>query len=273
VLGIHLEGPYISPVDGPRGAHSLADVRSPDWEEFLALQEAAEGRIRIVTLAPELPDAIPFIEKLAAEGVVVALGHTGADSGEIAAAVAAGARLSTHLGNGAHALLPRHPNYLWDQLACDELWASIIPDGHHLPAAVVKTIVRTKGVGRILLVSDAVHLAGLVPGEYNFLGHPVELTDKGRVQLRGTPYLAGSALHLVEGLGKVIAFAGVSLEEAVQMATQNPRRLLGIRAEGHGLLPGSPADLLLLSGDPDTGNLSLVLTVVGGGVAYVVPGG
>ncbi len=273
VVGIHLEGPYISPEDGPRGAHALADVRPPDWGEFLALQEAAEGGIRIVTLAPELPNAIPFIEKLASEGIVVALGHTGADSAQIAAAVAAGATLSTHLGNGAHALLPRHPNYLWDQLACDELWASIIPDGHHLPPAVVKTILRAKGVDRTLLVSDAVHLAGLVSGEYSFLGHPVELTPEGRVQLRGTPYLAGSALRLVEGLGNVVAFAGVSLVEAVQMTTRNPRRLLGIPAEEHDLSPGNPADLLLLTGDPAAGSLSLAFTVVGGEVAYLASGG
>ncbi|MCL4371293.1 MAG: amidohydrolase family protein [Chloroflexi bacterium] len=273
VLGIHLEGPYISPEDGPRGAHPVSAVRPPDYREFQAMQEAAGGRIRIVTLAPELPGAIPFIERLTAEGVVIGLGHLSADGEQVSAAVAAGARLSTHLGNGSHAQLPRHPNYLWDQLACDELWASIIPDGHHLPPAVVKTILRAKGVDRIILVSDAMFAAGTPPGEYLFMDQRVVLTPAGRVQLAGTPYLAGSALHLVEGLGNVVAFAGVSLEDAVRMATHNPRRLLGIPTEEHDLSPGSPADLLLLSGDPAAGSLSLAFTVVGGEVVYVASGG
>src|SRR5262249_12675635 len=127
----HLEGPYISAEDGPRGAHPSAHVRPPDWEEFCRLQEAAGGRIRLVTLAPEREGALGVIERLVATGVVVALGHTAATGRQIHDAISAGARLSTHLGNGAHAVLPRHPNYIWEQLAADELWASIICDGHH----------------------------------------------------------------------------------------------------------------------------------------------
>lgn len=273
VLGVHLEGPYISHEDGPRGAHPLADVRPPDWDEFQAMQGAAEGRIRMVTLAPELPGAIPFIEKLASEGIVVGLGHLAADSKQIAAAVAAGARISTHLGNGAHALLPRHPNYLWDQLACDELWASIIPDGHHLPPAVVKSFVRAKGVDRTVLVSDAIFVAGLAPGEYSLMDQKMELTTGGRVQLSGTPYLAGSALHLVEGVGNVVSFAGVSFREAIQMATRNPRRSLGVAEAEHDLSIGAPADLLLLREDPATGRMCLEMTVVNGEPTYVRNGG
>ncbi|HEX9006073.1 MAG TPA: amidohydrolase family protein [Bacteroidota bacterium] len=264
VLGIHLEGPYISPEDGPRGAHPRADVRPPDWDEFQAMQEAAGGRIRMVTLAPELPGAISFIEKLSTEGIVVALGHLAADSKQIAAAVAAGARISTHLGNGAHALLPRHPNYLWDQLACDELWMSIIPDGHHLPPAVVKSFVRAKGVDRTVLVSDAIFVAGLAPGEYSLMDQRMELTAGGRVQLSGTPYLAGSALQLAEGVGNVVSFANVSLREAIQMSTLNPRRVLGLAETGHDLTVGAMADLLILREDPATGRLQLEVTVVNG---------
>ena len=129
----HLEGPSLSGEDGPCGAHPKEHTRDPNWDEFRQWQEAADGRIRMVTLAPERSGALVFIEKLVASGVVVAIGHTGATGAQIRAAVAAGARTSTHLGNGCHAMLPRHENYLWEQLACDDLWASIITDGHHLP--------------------------------------------------------------------------------------------------------------------------------------------
>src|SRR5439155_6971425 len=121
----HLEGPYISAEDGPRGAHPRAHVRPPDWDEFRRWQDASGNRIRLVTLAPELDGALRFIEMLVASGVVVSLGHTAASAGCIRDAIKAGARLSTHLGNGCHAMLPRHDSYLWEQLAEDGLWASV----------------------------------------------------------------------------------------------------------------------------------------------------
>ena len=228
ILGVHLEGPYISPDDGPRGAHPLEHVRAPDWEEFCRLQEAAEGMIRLVTLAPELPGAIRFIEKAVASGVVVALGHTAAGQTDIAAAIDAGASLSTHLGNGAHAMLRRHPNYIWEQLAADELYASVIPDGFHLPSSVLKTIIRAKGTDRTILVSDAVGVAGLRPGVYNVLGATVELTKHGKVILSGTEFLAGSALRLDGGVGKVFFEVGTSLADALKMVTTNPATLLRV---------------------------------------------
>src|SRR5205807_8290325 len=126
IPALHLEGPSISPEDGPRGAHPKEHVRPPDWDEFRRLQDAAGGRICLVTLSAEYDNALPFIERLTASGVVVAVGHTAASGQRIREAVAAGARLSTHLGNGAHAVLPRHPNYIWEQLADDQLWASLI---------------------------------------------------------------------------------------------------------------------------------------------------
>ncbi|HEX4592092.1 MAG TPA: N-acetylglucosamine-6-phosphate deacetylase, partial [Gemmataceae bacterium] len=166
----HLEGPYISPEDGPKGAHPKAHIRPPDWDEFSRWQDAAGGRIRIVTLAPELPGALSFIERIAATGVVVSIGHAAATPEQIRAAVAAGARLSTHLGNGSHTVLPRHPNYIWEQLAADELWASVIADGQHLPPSVLKAILRVKSPARTVLISDAGSLAGLPPGRYHCWG-------------------------------------------------------------------------------------------------------
>ena len=226
------------------------------------------GRIGVVTLAPESPGAIPFVERAAGAGVIVALGHHGASGEQIAAAVAAGARLSTHLGNGAHAQLPRHPNYIWEQLAEDALWAGIIPDGHHLPPAVVKCFVRAKGVERLLLVSDAIHLAGLPPGKYEFLDRAVEVSLSGRVSLAGTPYLAGSILYLCQGLANAMAFAGVSLEDVVDMATANPVRLLGLAGTRGALAVGQPADLVLLQLDQAARRADVVATVAAGQVVY-----
>ena len=229
VLGIHLEGPYISAEDGPRGAHPLEHVREPNWSEFQRWQDIAEGQISIVTLAPEKKGAIPFIEKLVASGIVVALGHTDASADDIHAAINAGARLSTHLGNGAHALIRRHPNYIWEQLGADELWASLIVDGHHLPPAVAKSMIRAKTLDRCLLVSDAVALAGMEPGIYQFAGKSVELTAERCVRLVGTEYLAGSAIELARGIENSVRFAGISLQEAVSLATLQPLCLLNAK--------------------------------------------
>jgi len=266
VVGIHVEGPYISPEDGPRGAHPLEHVRPPDLDEYRRFQEASGGRIRVFSLAPELPGAVPLIERLAADGVVPALAHHAAPADAIRAAVEAGARLSTHLGNGSHAVLPRHPNYLWDQLAEDRLWASLIVDGHHLPPAAVKTFLRAKGLGRALLVSDAVHVAGLPPGRYELMGGAVEVGASGRVSLAGTPYLAGSSLRLCDALPNAMAFAGISLAEAVDLASLNPARLLGIAGDRGRLEVGQPADLILFG--LNGAELRLAATVAAGEVVY-----
>jgi N-acetylglucosamine-6-phosphate deacetylase len=170
IAGIHMEGPYISPEDGYRGAHSRAFVRGADLDDFHRRQDAADGRIRLVTLAPETPGALPLVERLVAGGVRVAIGHTAASGPQVADAVSAGATLSTHLGNGCPSLIPRHPNVIWEQLAEDRLLASFIVDGHHLPPATVKAMIRAKTPSRSLLVTDAIAAAGMPPGRYTFVG-------------------------------------------------------------------------------------------------------
>jgi N-acetylglucosamine-6-phosphate deacetylase len=262
VVGVHVEGPYISPEDGPRGAHPCAHIRPPDWEEFVEFQGSADGRIRLLTLSPEWPDAPAFIHRVASSGVAVAVGHTAATSEQIQEAVRAGARLSTHLGNGSHAVLPRHPNYLWDQLAADELAASIIVDGHHLPPAVVKTFIRAKGIERTILISDAVALAGMPAGDYDWLGLKVTLSPEGRVSLTGTPYLAGSALDLASALPRVMRDAGIGLADAVTMAAANPARLLG--TDPGALAEGGRGDLVVLRLASGADRVEVVRTVVGG---------
>jgi N-acetylglucosamine-6-phosphate deacetylase len=255
----HLEGPYLSGEDGPRGAHPKEYARDPDWDEFRRWQDAAEGRIRMVTLAPERAGALPFIEKLTASDVVVAIGHTAATALQIDDAVTAGARTSTHLGNGCHALLPRHDNYIWEQLACDDLWASIITEGHHLPAALVKCICRVKGLSRLLITSDASSLAGQPPGKYRAWGTDLEVLPSGKVVVSGTPFLAGSGHFTDVCVANVIRTAGVSLAEAIDLASAQPRRLLGLPVTK--LEAGQPADLMLFDWEPG-GDLT-VRTVVG----------
>jgi N-acetylglucosamine-6-phosphate deacetylase len=267
VLGVHVEGPYISPEDGPRGAHPRRHVRVPAWDEINTFQAAAGGRICMVTLAPELPGAIEIIERLLGNGIIPAIGHTAAGRADLLSAVRAGARISTHLGNGSHAMIPRHHNYIWEQLALDDLWASLIVDGHHLPPAVVKVFVRAKGPQRCVLTSDAVWLAGLTPGVYQLLDHTVELTPERKVQLIGTPYLAGSAIDLATAVGNAVAFAGVSLDQAVQMASRHAAQLLG-RPDIGGLTPGQAADVVVASWDVEAARLEVLQTIVGGEVVH-----
>ncbi len=242
---VHVEGPSISPLEGPRGAHPAAYVRLPSIAELERWQEAGSGLVGLVTLAPELPGAIDYISALVRRGVHVALGHTAASPEEIHEAAAAGASLSTHLGNGAAATLPRHPNFLWSQLADDRLTATFIADGHHLPADTFKAMVRAKGFERAILVSDAVALAGMPPGLYEQrVGGSVEVTIDGRVSIAGTPYLAGAGLPLCANVAIAIQAAGLTLSEGLRLATGNPGRIIGGRGR---LAVGAPADLMQFS--------------------------
>jgi N-acetylglucosamine-6-phosphate deacetylase len=230
--GIHMEGPYISPEDGPRGAHPREFTAPASIDDFKRRQDAAAGHIRLVTLAPEVPGALPLIEHLRTSGIRVAIGHTAASPELIRDAINAGATLSTHLGNGCANMIPRHPNFIWEQLAADEMMASLIVDGHHLPPATVKTMIRAKTVRRTILVTDAIAAAGQPPGEYRLGGVTVRLDETGRVAVPGAPNLAGSALALDRAVANTVRFAGVSLEDALAMASTNPASYLGVKPSG-----------------------------------------
>lgn len=271
ILGIHVEGPHIASEDGPRGAHPLAHIRVPDVAEFRRWQEAARGRIRIVTVSPEYDEAIGYIRAIVADGVVASIGHTAANGDQIRAAVDAGARWSTHLANGAHALIPRHPNYIWDQLSEDRLSAGFIFDGHHLPPSVMKPLIRAKGVERSILVSDAVTFAGLPAGVYElFNGAAVELLPSGRLELQGTPYLAGAVAMLPVCVSNAVRYAGVTLTEAVRMVTANPARLLGLPAvDGRdSVRTGAAANLTVFRQSPVSLDVEVVMTIVAGRPVY-----
>lgn len=250
VAGIHMEGPYIAPDDGPRGAHPRGHVRPPDWDEFSRLQEAAGGRIRLLTLSPEYEGSAAFIAKVAKSGVLVAIGHTQATSDQIRAAVDAGARMSTHLGNGAHSMIKRHPNYIWDQLADDRLTASLITDGHHLPAAVVKSMVRAKTPRRIVLVSDITGMGGMPPGRYSTGLGDLEVLDTGKLVVAGQrDILAGASQAMHVCVANVMRMAEVDLATAIEMASLWPARLIGQKEPG--LEIGATANLCVfdLPGD------------------------
>ena len=239
VVGIHLEGPFISERDGYRGAHPAGSVRDPDWRLFEELQEASGGRIVLVTLAPERTGAIEFIRRATAAGVAIAVGHTAADHATIRDATEAGARLSTHLGNGIASELPRHPNPIWVQAASPVLMASLIADGHHLDPATLRVLAKAKGPRQTILISDASPLAGLSPGVYGEWA----VDASGKIVVAGTPYLAGSNQGLEVGVRNLLAASGYTLEQALSTVTATPARLLGKRLPH--LAPGERADLVI----------------------------
>jgi N-acetylglucosamine-6-phosphate deacetylase len=243
VVGIHLEGPFLSERDGYRGAHPADAIRDPDWDLFRDFQEAAGGRVVLMTLAPERPGSMEFIRKAVASGVVVAIGHTAADGPTLVAAADAGATLSTHLGNGIASTLPRHPNPIWEQAACDALSASFIADGHHVDRQTLRVLTRAKGPARTILVSDASPLAGLPPGTYGDWA----VHASGKIVVAGTPYLAGSNQGLEVGVRNLLRATGWSLPEVLATVTSHPARLLG-RPEPR-LEAGEPANLVLFRQD------------------------
>jgi N-acetylglucosamine-6-phosphate deacetylase len=266
--GIHMEGPYFSPEDGPRGAHPLEHVRHPDREEFDLLQAAAKGRIAVVTLAPETVGAIDFISYLADRGVIASIGHTGAPSDLIRSAAEAGASMSTHLGNGSHLVLPRHPNYIWEQLADDRLSAGLIADGHHLPISVLQVMLRAKGANAFV-VSDCVALAGLPPGEYGSgIGDAVVLESSGRLSMKHSPgILAGSAATLDLQLNTLLNELSMPMHEAIALVTERPAAAMGWSDNGK-LAPGAAGHLTLFHFSKEQPRIKVVETVVAGTSVY-----
>lgn len=240
----HVEGPHISPEDGPRGAHPVRWVRPPDVNEYKRWQEAANGNVRLVTLSPEWPEAAHYIEILGRDGVVASIGHTKATAEQIQDAVSAGATLSTHIGNGAHAIMSRHPNYIWEQLAEDRLNASMIVDGIHLGKAFLTVALRAKGVERSVLITDAVMPAMCPPGRYMLGEVEVELYEDQSVRMVGGTRLAGSSLRMDRGIENLMNIAGLTLAEAITMATTNAARAGRVGGRIRGLQPGSRADVV-----------------------------
>lgn len=227
--GLHLEGPFISKEDGARGAHDAQYVQAPDWKLLEQFQQAADGLIKMITMAPEWEGSIPFIKNCRQRNILVSLGHSLATTSQISRAVEAGLLLSTHLGNAVPLMLKRHPNLLWDQLAEEDLYTMIIADGHHIPDSFIKIVCRLKGK-KTLLVSDATKFAGMPPGEYNStIGGSVILDNEKKITLKGAGgLLAGAAKDLLENVETMIGHRLASLEKAWPMASSNVKDLLKI---------------------------------------------
>lgn len=264
----HVEGPHISPEDGPRGAHPREHVRAPDFAEFQRWQEAAQGNIRLVTVSPEWDQTPHYIENLVRAGVVASVGHTKATSEQIRAAVAAGATMSTHLGNAAHPVLPKTNNYIWEQIAEERLSAGFIVDRIHIPEAFFRAAIRAKGIERSILVTDAVMPAMCTPGPYRLGQVDVELRADGSVMMPGTSRLAGSALRMDYAIGYAAWMGRISLREAITMATTNPARVARIAGRQRGLTPGEKADLIRFQWDENASRLTIAQTVVSGEMVY-----
>jgi N-acetylglucosamine-6-phosphate deacetylase len=229
VIGIHMEGPWISDQDGPRGVHRrelVRDVSLPEWE---TLQVSAGGRIRLLTLAPERRGAMDLVKSAVRSGAVVSLGHTAATDADIGEAVKAGARMSTHLFNGCARLLDRHSNVVYAQLAEDALSACFISDGHHVPFSTLRIGIRTKGVSRSILVSDLTHLSGLPDGEHEMEGSTVVVRD-GAVRVKDSNLLSGAARTLRQDVELLAREVEPGIESALIMSSLSPAAALGERA-------------------------------------------
>ncbi|MCK5862504.1 MAG: hypothetical protein KAH38_08465, partial [Candidatus Hydrogenedentes bacterium] len=245
IPGIHLEGPHISPQDGPRGAHPPAHVIPPSISAFNRLYQAANKKITYITLAPELPGATALIRAATRRGTLVALGHHDANIHHIENAVRAGARLCTHLGNGMTPQIHRHQNILWPQLADDRLYASFIADLEHIPPPALHVFTRAKGIQRSIITSDSVFLSGMKAGRYQMFGADVEMKRSGRVCLAGTELLAGSSLMLLQGVWNIYQHTDHTLMQAFEAASILPRSLFNIPAASWPPKKGEKADFML----------------------------
>lgn len=227
ILGIHIEGPFISTEPGSRGAHQPEFVRRPSIDEFKQMQEWAEGNIAVMTVAPGEPGVEEMISYAASQGVVVSLGHHYASDDALARAVDAGATLCTHLGNGIKNQIDRHNNPIWWQLACDDLWAGFITDGHHLPAPLIKVALRAKGVERSVVISDSSPLAGLAPGNYHWMGKTVLIESNRKIHCLESGGLAGSDATMIECMNHLASLRILSEDELWRVGRDNPLKLLG----------------------------------------------
>jgi N-acetylglucosamine-6-phosphate deacetylase len=263
--GAFLEGPYISPVDGFRGAHQIEWVRPPDWEEFKMFYEAAQGRIIQIGVAPEIEGAMDFIEKCQELGVMVSLAHHNGSAAQVEAAVDLGVRMTTHLGNGCANLIHRHNNPLWPQLSEDRLTASIIADGHHLSREELRVFYKVKGPGHLILVSDATELAGMPAGTYQWNGKEVVMTEDGMLKYPAQNVLAGASFPVRTGIKNMMKLTGCNLEEAIQMATITPANVYKLIDRGE-LNEGMSADLILFTIEDN--EIIIQQTIVQGEVVY-----
>jgi N-acetylglucosamine-6-phosphate deacetylase len=266
--GYHLEGPFLS--DGPSaGAHLPQWMRDPDWDTFASLNTSANGRIRLVTIAPERQGTVAFTTKASAHGIVVGISHTDGTCAHVHAAATAGARLNTHLGNGCPQSWDRHTAPFWAQLNNDSLMAGLICDGFHLSDEMIRLIARVKGLDNCILVSDAVHVGGMKPGRYSLQGKPIELLPSGQVITADRKSMAGSTLTMDAAVSHFCAVTNCSWEEALACANTVPARLFRDAQVCTTIAPGQPATFILCK--PHEARLQVLQTFVKGKEVYRAP--
>jgi N-acetylglucosamine-6-phosphate deacetylase len=266
IPGFHIEGPYINPEDGYRGAHPKQFVRLPDWDEFMELYEASQNKIIQITLAPEMEGALDFITKCTEKGIVVSLGHHNSPIKTVTDAIDRGAKIATHLGNGCANMINRHFNPLWSQLADDRLHVSIICDSFHLLPEEIKVFYKVKGVANTILTSDVTSYATMEPGIYHTQsGETIELTEEGLLHYPEQKCLYGSASPLTKGIEYVMKITGCSLAEAIRMASTNAAHVLGLNHIGE-LKQGKRADFILFAFED--GRMVIHKTFVSGNEVY-----
>jgi N-acetylglucosamine-6-phosphate deacetylase len=265
IPGFHLEGPYINPENGYRGAHNKEWIQSPNWRQFQKINQAAEGKIRLISLAPEMKDGVEFIRNASQTGLVVALAHHNAAAEIIKEAVDAGSTLCTHLGNGIAETIHRHNNPLWAQLAEGKLKISIIADGFHLSKEQIKVFYSIKGPESTILVSDMTDLAGMSPGKYFWDNKNVVLQPEGVIHFPEQNVLAGAALPLINDVENMMSYTGCSLKEALEMASRNPAKLMGLDYCSK-IRERKRADLIIFSYDGK--KIDLCETIVDGETVY-----
>ena len=228
ILGIHIEGPFISRDPGAAGAHNPAYARDPDIELLQQLNEWASGSIRVLTLAAELDRADEVTRFAVSQGITVSVGHTLAGEADLERLAQAGATALTHLGNGVPNVLPRHDNPIWAGLAHDALTAMVIADGHHLPRPVLKSMIRAKGTAKTVVVSDASPIAGLPPGRYTTLGNEAVLEESGLLHNPEKQCLVGSSATALHCMNHLASLGFLSKEDLLEIGFYNPLRLIGI---------------------------------------------
>ncbi len=231
LLGIHVEGPFISPEPGACGIHNREWIRKPDITFLNELFECSGEKIKLLTIAAEVEGAEEITGHAVSLGISVSLGHQMADESDIERVVKAGASAMTHLGNGIPATIPRHRNPIWAGLSNDSLTAMLITDGHHLPSAVIKSFIKAKGVSRCIVTSDASVIAGMPPGTYSYGGENVVLEENGLLHNPERGCLAGSSSTMIECMNHLASLNFLTTDELLKVGFYNPLRLIGIEPE------------------------------------------
>ncbi|OGD32331.1 N-acetylglucosamine-6-phosphate deacetylase [Candidatus Atribacteria bacterium RBG_16_35_8] len=259
ILGIHLEGPYINPEK--KGAQKEEDIKKISLEEFLEFNQASGNLIRLVTIAPEMPGAIDFIRWLHQQGIIVSVGHSNATYKQVQEGIQAGLSQVTHIFNAMRGLHHREPGVVGAALSSPKLIVEMIADGIHLHPIVLKMLTQIKESEKLVLITDAMRATGFKEGTYDLGGQEVIVT-KGQARLKdGT--LAGSVLTMDKAVKNMVTKVGIPLSKAIQMASFNPAKCLGVEDRKGSLEPGKDADIVVLNK-----NLETELTMVAGKVVY-----